>query len=130
MQLYAKVFTILNGKKVKDKRISRRNAIHKLSGASAKISKDAVTMALQVYSSLAITVLSHAPFALNIHIHILSGMEYLLKEVIHLCIAQFADITYYAALMGTSGDTDARKHEHISKAVQKMGQVKPQHGSV
>lgn len=73
---------------------------------------------------------SYVPFALNIHIHILSGIEHLLKKVIHLCIAQFADITYYPILIGTSGDTDTRKHEHIPKAVQKMGLVKPQHGSV
>lgn len=72
----------------------------------------------------------HVPFALNTHTHILSGMEHLLKEVIHLFIAQFADMTYYPVLMATSRDTDTRKHEHIPKAFQKMGLVKPQHGSL
>lgn len=72
----------------------------------------------------------HVPFALNIHIHFLSGMEHLLKEVIHLCIAQLADITYYPVLVDTSREKDARKHEHTPKAVQKTGLVKPQQGSV
>lgn len=46
-----------------------------------------VTIVLQVYSSLTVTVLSYVPFALNIHIHTLSGMEHFSREVIHLCIA-------------------------------------------
>lgn len=63
------VYNIFNGNKLKDKRISRSNTIHKLSGVSRQISEDAVTIALQVYSSLAIAVLSGSFCSEHTHSH-------------------------------------------------------------
>jgi len=56
-------------------------------------------------------------------------MEHLLKEAIHLCLEQFADLAYDPVHTGTSRATKDREHEYTPRAVQNTGLVKPQHGS-
>lgn len=99
-----------------------------------KIAQAHLKMQLPLHSKFiqawAVTVLS-CPFCSgHTYSHPLSCMEHLLKEVINLCLDQFADLAYYPVHTGTSRATKDREHEHIPRAVQKMGLEKPQHGSV